>query len=72
MSLNEEKKKKELDKLVRDRLLFHRLIGETLDTPLQEMYLRGEVVRLLMKIIEDLNRMEKKIDEILLILKSRS
>lgn len=67
MSLEEEKKK-ELDKIMRDRLIFYRLIGEGVDRPLQELYIHNEVVRLLMKIIEDINRLEKKIDEIRTIL----
>lgn len=70
MSLEEEKKK-ELDRIMRDRLIFYRLIGEGVDRPLQELYIHNEVVRLLMKIIEDISRLEKKIDEIRTILMSR-
>ncbi|MEM0084581.1 MAG: hypothetical protein QW743_04945 [Candidatus Methanomethylicia archaeon] len=67
----EEEKKRELDRLMRDRLIFYRLIGESVDRPLQELYVHNEVVRLLMKIIEDISRLEKKIDEIRTILMSR-
>lgn len=66
-----EDKKRELDKLLRDRLMFYRLIGEISDRPLQEIYTYNEIVKLLMKIIEDIGRLEKKIDELIMILKTK-
>lgn len=66
-----EDKKRELDKLLRDRLMFYRLIGEVSDRPLQEIYTYNEIVKLLMKIIEDIGRLEKKIDELIMILKTK-
>jgi len=66
-----EDKKRELDKLLRDRLMFYRLIGEFSDRPLQEIYTYNEIVKLLMKIIEDIGRLEKKIDELIMMLKTK-
>jgi len=66
-----EDKKRELDKLLRDRLMFYRLIGEISDRPSQEIYTYNEIVKLLMKIIEDIGRLEKKIDELIMILKTK-
>ncbi|MCS7368441.1 MAG: hypothetical protein NDF57_01835 [archaeon GBS-70-058] len=62
-----EDKSRDLDKLLRERLIFYRLMSEgslTESIP-QGIYLHNETIKLLIKIIEDLRRIEGKLDEIL-------
>jgi hypothetical protein len=61
-----EDKSRDIEKILRERLIFYRLMGEggSIESP-QGIYFHNETVKLLIKIIEDLKRIERKVDEIL-------
>ncbi|MEM2136835.1 MAG: hypothetical protein QXX09_05575 [Candidatus Methanomethylicia archaeon] len=66
--MNEERE--DIEKLLRERLIFYKLReGGSLS---QEIYLYNETTKLLMKIIETLNRIERKLDEINMKLSTKS
>lgn len=62
-----EDKSKDIEKILRERLIFYRLMGEggSIESTPQGIYFHNETVKLLIKIIEDLKRIERKVDEIL-------
>lgn len=62
--------REDIEKLLRERLIFYKLReGGSLS---QEIYLYNETTKLLMKIIETLNRIERKLDEINMKLSTKS
>jgi predicted transcriptional regulator len=62
-----EDKSRDIEKILRERLIFYRLMGEgsSIESTPQGIYFHNETVKLLIKIIEDLKRIERKVDEIL-------
>ncbi|MCR6623064.1 MAG: hypothetical protein NDF58_00520 [archaeon YNP-LCB-024-027] len=62
-----EDKSRDIEKILRERLIFYKMMseGNSIESTPQGIYFHNETVKLLIKIIEDLKRIEGKLDEIL-------